>query len=138
MGLYILSHLKTISGRLALRVMDDPNRAREAVGLGAVAAYLRERGDLDDAILIPVDAHPELFSPTVRRKETEGARLRCDLIRVQYKRPCLVATFIEVKSRAAGLSDELLNQMADQVQATEAVFRNRKYRVEDGALGVRR
>src|SRR5439155_23117077 len=37
----VLAHLKTISGRLALRVVGDEARAREAVSLGVVAAYLR-------------------------------------------------------------------------------------------------
>ena len=130
----VLSHLKTISGRLALRVLGDPNRAREAVGLGAVAAYMRAQGQLDDAILIPVDAHPELFSPAARRQADNGPRVRCDLIRIQYHKRRLVATFIEVKSRAAAVSDELFEQMADQVGATEAVFRDLFFRQQPPRL----
>ena len=63
----VLEHLKTVSGRLALRVIGDDSHAREAVSLGVVAAYLRARGDLSDAILIPVDSHPELFGVAARR-----------------------------------------------------------------------
>ena len=117
---YLLNGAKTISGRLALRVLGDDARAREAVSLGVVAAYLRARGELDDSILIPVDSHPELFAPRARRKRTGTPRLRCDLIRVKFLRTRLVATFIEVKSRAAsGQSEELLNRIVDQIEATE-------------------
>src|SRR5207244_7979451 len=54
----------------------------------------------------------------------DSTRGRCDLIRVRFARPRLVATFIEVKSRAAaGESEELLNRIVDQIEVTEEVFR---------------
>ena len=73
----VLHHLKTISGRLALRVVGDTSRAREAASLGIVAAYLRSRGELEDAILVPVDAHPELFGVHAR---PAGERRATDVI----------------------------------------------------------
>ncbi|MDX2116849.1 MAG: ATP-binding protein [Planctomycetota bacterium] len=119
----VLQHLKTISGRLALRVIGDQGRAREAVSLGVVAAYLRAKGTLDDSVLVPVDAHPELFAPMRARAKTTPQE-RCDLIRIQFKRGRLAATFIEVKSRVtAGSSEELFNRIADQIESTEARFR---------------
>jgi hypothetical protein len=125
----ILKHLKTISGRLALRILGDDARAREAVSLGVVAAYLRARGELDDSILIPVDSHRELFGPATPRRRDGTPRARCDLVRVQFQRTRLVATFIEVKSRAAGeQSEELLNRIVDQIEATEETFRDLFFR----------
>jgi len=119
----VLQHLKTISGRLALRVLGDNGRAREAVSLGVVAAYLRAKGNLDDSVLIPVDAHPELFAPQKSRAKGSPQE-RCDLIRIQFKRARLSATFIEVKSRvAAGSGEELFNRIADQIDSTEMRFR---------------
>ena len=120
----VLHHLKTISGRLALRVVGDTSRAREAASLGIVAAYLRSRGELEDAILVPVDAHPELFG--VHARPAGGtARQRCDLIRVRFGRGRLQVTFIEVKSRGAGgQAEELANRIVDQIDATEQVFRD--------------
>lgn len=124
----VLGHLKTISGRLALRVVGDTSRAREAVSLGVVAAYLRSRGELDDAILIPVDAHPEIFGLHARRAQTTP-RARCDLMRVRFQRGRLAVTFIEVKSRAAaGHSEELANRIVDQIEATEQVMRELFFR----------
>jgi hypothetical protein len=129
----VLGHLKAISGRLALRVIGDDARAREAVSLGVVAAYLRLRGELSDAILIPVDAHMELFGPV--RPGLQGSGARCDLIAIRFKRGLIDATFIEVKSRsAASISDELVQRIADQVEATDQAFREHFFRPADPRL----
>jgi DNA phosphorothioation-dependent restriction protein DptH len=131
----VLAHLKTISGRLALRVVGDESRAREAVSLGVVAAYLRSQGELDDAILIPVDSHPELFGVAARAEHLGTPRARCDLVRVRFMRSRLVATFIETKSRtAAARSDELMNRIVDQIHATEDVFKDLFFRSEPPRL----
>lgn len=124
----VLEHLKTISGRLALRVLGDDGLAREAVSLGVVAAFLKARGELENSILVPVDAHPELFG-VHRVQSSTGPRLRCDLIRVQLTRGRMTATFIEVKSRSAGIkSTDLLDRIVDQVESTEDVFRELFFR----------
>jgi DNA phosphorothioation-dependent restriction protein DptH len=123
----VLEELKGISGGLALQTIGDEAHAREAVSLGVVCAYLRSRGQLTDAILIPVDSHPELFGSR-RPAGGDGPKLRCDLIRVQVQRSRLVATFIEVKSRGASPGDELLHRIADQLTSTEEVFRDLFFR----------
>ncbi len=121
----VLRHLKTISGRLALRVLGDEGRAREAVSLGVVAAYLESQGELNDAILVPVDSHPELFGPTRKNRSPRDSAARCDLLRVQLRQNRLVATFVEVKSRSGGgNSEELANRIVDQIEATEKVFQD--------------
>ena len=118
----VLSHLKTVSGRLALRVVGDDAHAREAVSLGVVTSYLGSKGLLNDAILIPVDAHPELFGPNAPREAS--SRSRCDLLRVRFGRGRMDVAFIEVKSRsAAAQSEELMQRIAEQIQATEDVVR---------------
>jgi DNA phosphorothioation-dependent restriction protein DptH len=123
----VLAYLKTVSGRLALRVIGDDSHAREAVSLGVVAAYLRASGELDDAILIPVDSHPELFGPAARRDKEP--RVRCDLLRVRFARGRMDVAFIEVKSRsAAAQSEELMNRIVDQIEATEDVVRDLFFR----------
>ena len=131
----VLRHLKTISGRLALRVLGDDGRAKEAVSLGAVAAYLEAQGELNDAILIPVDSHPELFGPTRKKRNPRDSAARCDLLRVQLRQNRLVATFIEVKLRSgAGNSEELANRIVDQIEATEKVFEEMFFQAEPGRI----
>jgi DNA phosphorothioation-dependent restriction protein DptH len=125
----VLDHLKTVSGRLALRIVGDENRAREAVSLGVVVALLRARGQLENTVVVPVDAHPELFGVAARTPDA-GPRRRCDLILFRAHGRGLTATFVEVKARSAGRSRELMLQMADQMAATEEVFRDLFFRPE--------
>jgi DNA phosphorothioation-dependent restriction protein DptH len=125
----VLDHLKTVSGRLALRIVGDDNRAREAVSLGVVVALLRARGHLENTVVVPVDAHPELFGVAARTPDA-GPRRRCDLILFRAHGRGLAATFVEVKARAAGRSRELMLQMVDQMAATEEVFRDLFFRPE--------
>lgn len=127
----VLRHLKTISGRLALRVLGDEGRAKEAVSLGVVAAYLESQGELNDAILVPVDSHPELFGPARKKRSPRDSAARCDLLRVQLRQNRLVATFIEVKSRSGfGNAEELANRIVDQIEATQKVFQEMFFQEE--------
>lgn len=125
-----LHALKSISGRLALRMIHDNTRAREAAGLGAVVAWLKATGELNNSVLLPVDAHPEIFSVAkVRGRKQDGAGhsgtlSRCDLVQVRVRSNRLDVCFIEVKARTGvtGLS-ELADRMSDQMEATERRFR---------------
>jgi hypothetical protein len=131
----VLAHLKTISGRIALRTVGDDSRAREAVSLGVVAAYLNAQSELVDSILVPVDAHPELFGVAARPAHLGTPRSRCDLIQVFPSQRRFRVRFIETKSRSAtGPSDELVNRIVDQVVATEEVFRDLFFRVDPPRL----
>jgi hypothetical protein len=121
----ILEHLKAISGRLALEVLGDDSRAREAVALGAAAAWLRATGELNDSIVVPVAAHPDLLSASKRARRSGSEQPRCDLVRIQFSRNRTVATFIEVKpATATSNADDLLQRLTDQIETTEAAFRS--------------
>jgi hypothetical protein len=125
-----LQALKSVSGRLALRMIHDNTRAREAAGLGAVVAWLRSTGELKNSLLLPVDAHPEIFSVAQKRDRkvddggNSGAMSRCDLVQIRVRSNRLDVCFIEVKARSGvtGLSD-LADRMSDQMEATERRFR---------------
>jgi hypothetical protein len=115
---------------LALRMIHDNTRAREAAGLGAVVAWLKSTGELTNSVLLPVDAHPEIFSVAqTRGRRTDrsgdpGTLSRCDLVQIKVRSNRLDVCFIEVKTRSGvtGLSD-LANRMSDQMEATERRFR---------------
>ena len=64
----VLSHLMGVSGRLALRLLRDTTLAVEAVSLAAVMAHLERRGQFDGRIVVPVDAHPEIFGVRARNE----------------------------------------------------------------------
>jgi DNA phosphorothioation-dependent restriction protein DptH len=95
-----LQALKSVSGRLALRMIHDNTRAREAAGLGAVVAWLRSTGELTNSVLLPVDAHPEIFSVAQtrgRRSDSSGdpgTLSRCDLVQIKVRSNRLDVCFI--------------------------------------------
>jgi len=121
----ILNALKAVSGRLALRLVRDTPQEKEAISMAILVEYLRRRGDLAEAFLVPVDVHPELLDPSGTVREN-GALARCDLLLVRLGRE-LRLTFIEAKYRSGelgiGAEGALFDRIADQTQRTEDAFR---------------
>ena len=125
-----LNALKSVSGRLALRMIHDNTRAREAAGLAAVVAWLKSTGELTNSMLLPVDAHPEIFSVAQARGSKGGRRRRsrghvalrssADSISIKQAR-CLLHRS-ESPLWCDWLSD-LADRMSDQMEATERRFR---------------
>lgn len=120
----VLSTLAVVSGRLALRLLESSNRAREAVSLAAVVTHLRARGDLDGLIVVPVDAHPEIFGAAAREA---GPARRCDLLLVKVSQRSFKIECVEVKSRKEArlpqmLADHIVNQVQDTKRALESRF----------------
>ena len=73
----VLSHLSLVSGRLALRLLRDTSLSVEAASLAAVMAHLHQRGQLTDRIVIPVDAHAEIFGVHQRSGKRRPAGATC-------------------------------------------------------------
>lgn len=136
----VLSTLSVVSGRLALRLLENSNHAREAVSLAAVVTHLRQRGDLEGLIVVPVDAHPEIFGVAAR---DEGAARRCDLLLVRVGQRSFKIECVEVKSRKdARLPQMLADHICDQLQDTKRVLESRFFATDppriDGQLQLAR
>ena len=132
----LLHYLKTVSGRLALQALGSSTNAAAAVGLGVVTAWLQSRGRFEQAVLIPIDVHPNLFSSRGTNQPGAGER-RCDLVLFALKRNIVEATFIEVKWRRGLASvDTLAEDMVLQMEASANAIRERFFneRRIDGAL----
>ena len=115
----ILRTLSHISGRLALRLRENNNRAKEIVGLAAVVLHLSIGKKLENTILIPVDEHPEIFHPSQRGIKKSGRR--CDLMLVRIAKPgVLHIELVEVKFRSASEagSQILFEDICDQLITT--------------------
>jgi DNA phosphorothioation-dependent restriction protein DptH len=124
-----LDMLNLVSGRLALRLLSNSTRAREAVSLAALMSHLKLRGKLDGQIVIPVDSHPEIFGQTLRGID-DGAR-RCDLLLIRVTSKSFRIECIEVKSRQfAALPNVLADRIVEQLQDTEDLIRSRFYSVD--------
>jgi hypothetical protein len=121
----ILRTLSHISGRLALRLRENTNRAKEIVGLAAVVMHLRLGKKLKDTILIPVDEHPEIFHPSRRSSNKRGRR--CDLMLVRIEKSGKInIELIEVKFRSAAEagSQILFEDICDQLITTRQFIKS--------------
>jgi DNA phosphorothioation-dependent restriction protein DptH len=132
-----LSRLLLVSGRLALRLLRNTSLSVEAVSLAALMAHLEARGLLKDRIIVPVDAHPEIFG--ARSGGGDEPARRCDILLVRVTQRSLRIECIEVKGRqAAQLPDALADDIVDQLEHTERVLRRQFFASEpprvDGAL----
>jgi hypothetical protein len=119
-----LDMLNLVSGRLALRLLSNSTRAREAVSLAALMSHLKIRGRLDGQIVIPIDSHPEIFGQA-QRNEDEGNR-RCDLLLVKVTNKSFRIECVEVKSRQyAALPSQLAESIVEQLRDTESILQSR-------------
>ncbi|MFC7432021.1 MULTISPECIES: ATP-binding protein [unclassified Agrococcus] len=114
-----LDHLSVVSGRLALRLLQDSTHAREAVSLAALVHHLKARGELSNTIVVPIDAHPEIFGASARE---EGGQ-RCDLLLVRLGQRSFKIECVEVKSRKeARLPDALAQMIVGQLDETRRLL----------------
>ena len=113
----IVKSLTDISGRLVLRLYQANSMAREAVGLAAVMAYLERKGSLENTLIIPLDAHPDIFGPAIRRGEEQA--LRCDLMLVRLTRRSFKIELVEVKARKSMNSPDAALNIKIENQVTE-------------------
>jgi hypothetical protein len=106
----ILDVLKSISGKLALKLINNPRDAREIIGLALTRLLLEREGVLQDGVLIPVDAHTDLFADHRRQLQDVDIRIhRSDLIlaRVRSGRLCLRLIEVKFRSGAGRPAEEL-------------------------------
>jgi len=126
----ILDVLKSISGRLALKLINNPKDAREIIGLALTRLLLQDGGSLKTGILIPVDSHIGLFADHKRASDDASLRLqRSDLIHISAKTGNLIFRLIEVKyrSNAGGAGEDaiLKDAIASKNEDTQKVFQAR-------------
>ncbi len=126
---HLLHYLKTISGRLALDALESSTNAAAAVGLGVVTAWLQKNNKLRQAVLVPVDIYPRLFSQEGSGRPLRGER-RCDLMLVSLRRNIVDATFIEVKWRRGRVPlEDLAQGMVLQMEGSAQAMKNRFFDV---------
>ena len=120
----VLRLLKSISGRLVMRVARQPDVAKEAVSLAVVREVLRGRGELSNAFLVPIDEHIPLFVGAAKAKGSDTLR-RPDLMLVRPrldKKASIEVDFIEVKyrrHRAMAYDPRLWGDILEAVSAGE-------------------
>ncbi len=123
----LLVVLRSLSGGLALRLLDSERNAEELVGLLLTRLYFEQNGLLRTSLLIPIDAHQSLLTS----RDDDAPNLRGDLLLVQLDPGNHRLTFhvVEVKYRkqlsGSVARDDLADHIAEQVVATRKALENR-------------
>lgn len=113
----VLQVLKSVSGKLALKLINNPSQAQEVIGLALTRLALERDGRLKGRVLIPVDAHIALFHQTPKELENSEITLkRTDLMLVELRGRKLHIDFIEVKNRKY-TSPQVLLELQSEIQA---------------------
>lgn len=116
----VLEGLRSLSGRLALRLEGSTTRAKEVVGLLFARWLMEEIGALENRVVIPLDAHRSWF-------QGPGSQRRADILLVGFPNHGAVRMdIIEVKLRddlPPTASGPLYRSMREQTDTTETRLR---------------
>ena len=120
----ILETLRSLSGRLALKLLSSESHSAEVVGLLLARWLMEQSGLLLDRIVIPLDAHRGWF----RAGEENGMGRRADLLLVTLVPSKRIVKFlvVEVKLReelTASGKASLYREMHEQAEASEKRLR---------------
>jgi DNA phosphorothioation-dependent restriction protein DptH len=127
----LLEQLRSLSGRLALKLLSSPTQRAEALGLALSRLYLEHQQVFENQIVVPLDAHLDLYRPLKKAADELGDEVsfrRTDLalFDLDPQRRQVVCRLVEVKcyKSAGGLSayEQLKTSIAEQVAQSEFVL----------------
>lgn len=116
---FVLETLRSISGKLALRLFSGSNTQKEVLGLLFARLLLEQSELLGDRIIIPVDAHQEWFTDV--GEKTSNSRADLLVIAIDPVTRTIDTTVVEVKLRSKlSASDrvQLYTEMHEQADST--------------------
>jgi hypothetical protein len=127
----VLTQLRSLSGRLALKLMSSPTNRAEALGLALARMYLDYQNALHDQIVVPLDAHLDLYRILQHNADELGNEVslkRTDLALFDLNAASRVITcnLVEVKCyrgiAGVGALNQLMESIADQIRQSERVL----------------
>jgi hypothetical protein len=130
-ALVMLDQLRSLSGRLALKLLSSPTQRAEAMGLVLSRLFLEHQGVFLNQIVVPLDAHLELYK-TLRQNamelgdEVSFRRTDLALFDLDPNGRILTCRLVEVKcySQVGDLAayEQLKTSIAEQISQTEHVL----------------
>lgn len=130
-AIVILEQLRSLSGRLALKLVSSPTARAEALGMALARLYLNYQGALRNQIVVPLDAHLELFHSVRRHAEEIGDEVtlrRTDLalFDLDLAKRTIICNLIEVKCYAQNLGlsgyGQLKERITEQLNQSERIL----------------
>ncbi len=122
-GAMLLETLRSLSGRLALKLLSSPQQVQGALGMALTRLYLEAYDMLSTAMIIPLDAHPELSSA---KRDPGSPNLRGDLLVVSADpvERRLDFLLVEAKCRKGhGIDSALRAEIVQQLAGSESALR---------------
>lgn len=130
-ALVMLEQLRSLSGRLALKLLSSPTQRAEAMGLALSRLFLEHQGVFLNQIVVPLDAHLELYK-TLRQNAMELGddvsfrRTDLALFDLDPKAGTITCRLVEVKcySQVGDLAayEQIKTSIAEQISQSEHVL----------------
>ena len=127
----ILEQLRSLSGRLALKLISSATQRSEALGLALSRMYLEQQGVFENQIVVPLDAHLELYRALKKHSDELGDEVsfkRTDLalFDLDVARRLITCRLVEVKCYNQvgdlGAYNQLKDSIAEQIRQSEEVL----------------
>lgn len=124
-----LEALRSVSGSIIMQFTSSPTHAFEAIGIGLSRLLLEELNLLGEHLMIPLDAHRDLFAVAQKNSEGMQSRQRGDFLLISCDSAAEIIHIqaVEVKCRThigdgQGVAD-LKTGMTEQLDATVSALR---------------
>lgn len=127
----LMGDLRSLSGRLALKLVSATSQQYEALGLALARRFLEAEGALTNQIVLPLDAHLDLFRSNRTQFGSDNDPLplhRTDLALFDLNEADRIITckLVEVKchqSVSTSAMDDLMRHISQQVKRSETVLK---------------
>ena len=120
----ILEDLRAVSSSLVLQLNSTKNKAFEVIGSAFTKRVLEKKGFLEEAVLIPIDLHQNIFENLSSNSKSRADNL---LFTIDKEKREISITIIEIKCRKSiGLSEkeDLKIKMKEQIENTILALRH--------------
>jgi hypothetical protein len=129
-SIQILAHLRSLSGQLALKLISAPTQQAEALGLALARLYLEYQGALRNQIIVPLDAHTDLYRSGSDASDVDDAislhRTDLALFDLDLGARVITCNLVEVKCYSQvgdfGAFNQLKERIAGQINQSERVL----------------
>ena len=120
-ALRILASLRSLSGQLALKLISARTQQTEALGLALARLYLEYQGALSNQIIVPLDAHTDLYRSSGGSDDVNDAislqRTDLGLFDLDLNNRTITCNLVEVKCYSQVGDFASFNQLKEQISA---------------------
>lgn len=117
----ILANLRSLSGQLALKLISARTQQAEALGLALARLYLEYQGALSNQIIVPLDAHTDLYRSSGESDDVNDAislqRTDLGLFDLDLNTRTITCNLVEVKCYSQVGAFAAFNQLKERISA---------------------